>query len=174
MATRWTQPGSDDCFLVLDATAMRTAGLDVRDASLAPVDGLVLMQGGLSISPLGSVTPPASDVWDVAAMLDSNHDGQIDAADPAYEFTYLYMGAPDMTSLRLAQVNQELHRPPVALLTWGTSHAAPVHDAFGNLRSDGVALLAGQPRVVTGVTLFGSQPTGSKRTTWGAVRRIFR
>ena len=171
--TRWTLQGSDDCFLALDATAMRAAGLDVRDAAQNPVDGMVLVQGGMSIAPVGTPAVPASDVWDVVAMLDSNHDQQVDANDAAYAFTYLYMGPADPDSLTAARVDETKHRPPVVLFTWGTRHGAPVTDAAGNVRRDGTGMLNGQPCLVSGVTLFGGVTPGRK-PTWGDLRKAYR
>ena len=170
--TRWTAPGSDDCVLVIDATGLQSVGVQVRDRFGNAVDGLVILQDGLSITPPGVPNAPLNDVWEVAATLDANHDGMLDAGDPAWEFLWLYMGPADAS--KLTHVSASIHRPPLVQMTSiSLTHASPYTDSSGNSRRDGSCTIAGTSRVVTGA-LLQTGTTPARQTQWGALRRDYR
>jgi hypothetical protein len=85
VAARWTKAGTDDAFLMVDATSLRTAGISLANASGEGLEGMQLFRDGLRLKePSESSYRVIADGWQMIAALDSNKDGKIDASDPAW------------------------------------------------------------------------------------------
>jgi cytoskeletal protein CcmA (bactofilin family) len=133
--TRWTQAGSDDAFLVVDATSLRATGYDLHDFDGTPLDGPVLFRDGLRIQTAGEPETFVTDGWQMLDRLDANKDGRIDAADPAWGSLKLFtdsdadgtIGPGELTDLPAAGIRDLIANPnPPARL-----------DDFGSRREDG-------------------------------------
>lgn len=77
-SVRWTTPGDDDVFVVLDAAKLKAAGYTLSQS------GRVLARGGLRIT-RGGVTTTAVDGLHLLRLLNGNGDGILSPADPAWE-----------------------------------------------------------------------------------------
>ncbi|MFI5121633.1 MAG: hypothetical protein ACHQJ5_01940 [Vicinamibacteria bacterium] len=76
-AVRWTVAGDDDAFIGVDAAALASRGFVLSSS------GLLVVRGGLSVTRNG-VTTTATDGFHLLRLLDSDRDGSISPADPAY------------------------------------------------------------------------------------------
>lgn len=77
----WTKPNSDDAFLVLDATALRQAGLDLRSAVGEALTGHMLFSGNLRLKDPGGREVFFRTPLHLLGALDSNRDGRVTALD---------------------------------------------------------------------------------------------
>ena len=89
-AVRWTKPGDDDSFLVVNATALRSLGYEIRTASGQLVDGMQLVGGGTLRNLATGITTVITDAWQMLKILDQNKDGVLDAQDPAWSALRMY------------------------------------------------------------------------------------
>ncbi len=155
---RWTQAGSDDAFLVLDADGLVKAKFKVTGAGGAKLAGKVLLNGEVSIKAKkdegASNVQAAGCVWLSLRDLDSNRDGKVDASDPTWAFMRLWtdknadgaIGADELANLQDAA--KEMVLPTAA-----PEDTMKTDDA-GTVRVDGEFLLAdGKPGCATAVTL---------------------
>ncbi len=88
--TRWTKPGTNDAFLVLDATALRAAGWTVHGPSGAMLEGPHLFRTGLRLTSPDGNTIVIEDGWQFFTLLDKNRDGRINALDPEFRVLRLF------------------------------------------------------------------------------------
>ena len=164
--TYWTAPMTDDCFLMLDATTIRAAGYEIREAG-ALLDGLVMFRPDLSVSDPGGKTTVVTDGWDMLSLFDTNGDGGISPADAVFEHLWLYM---DDDVDGMVRVDQELHRPPTALRSLSLTTGSPTPDPQGNVRRLGTWFEDGDiPHETQFVDLM-EVPVPVRVTTWGAVK----
>jgi hypothetical protein len=77
----WTKRNSDDAFLVLDATTLRQAGLDLRSAGGEALAGNVLLSGALRLKDPGGREVLFRTPLHLFGALDANRDGRVTAAD---------------------------------------------------------------------------------------------
>lgn len=89
--TRWTKPGTNDAFLVLDATALRAAGWTVRTPNGALMDGPHLFRTGLRLTGPDGEEVVLTDGWQFFTLLDRNRDGRINSEDPEYRLLRLFV-----------------------------------------------------------------------------------
>ncbi|HJU90793.1 MAG TPA: hypothetical protein VJ672_15495 [Gemmatimonadaceae bacterium] len=89
--SRWTKRGTDDAFLVLDATALRAAGWTVRTPNGALMDGPHLFRTGLRLTGPDGEEVVISDGWQFFTLLDRNRDGRINSEDPEYRLLRLFV-----------------------------------------------------------------------------------
>jgi hypothetical protein len=165
--TYWTAPMTDDCFLMLDATTVRAAGYEIREAG-ALLDGLVMFRPDLSVSDPGGETTIVTDGWEMLGLFDTDGDGGIGAADAVFEHLWLFMD--DDVDGKISTVHQELHRPPSALLRVSLSAGPPVSDPQGNLRRLGTWFEDGDiPHETQFVDLM-EVLVPVRPTTWGAIK----
>jgi serine/threonine-protein kinase len=153
-AVRWSKPGDDDSFLVVNATALRTLGYEIRTASGQLVDGMQLVGGGRLKDLATGVTTVITDAWQMIKILDKNKDGVLDPQDPAWAALRMYtdtsadgdIDAADLKSMATAGIGG------ISL----SGLQAAVTDAFGNILVRGAFRLTnGTVRVGASVVLHG-------------------
>jgi hypothetical protein len=135
---RWVKPQSDDAIVVVDATALRAAGLSLSTAAGVPLDGSVFPQGGLRVTDASGSSFTISDGLDLLARLDGNRDGRLDKSDPAWAATSLFrdrdadgtIGGGELT--RAEELLQS-----ISVAASGSESA----DAFGTLHVPGTGRL---------------------------------
>jgi hypothetical protein len=81
---RWTKMNSDDAFLVIDATTLRTSGWSLTTAAGEPLAGSIFPRGGLKVTDASGSSFTPSNAFELLARLDGNRDGQINTSDPAW------------------------------------------------------------------------------------------
>jgi hypothetical protein len=109
---RWTKPGTNDAFLVLDATALRAAGWTLHGPSGAAMEGPHLFRTGLRLTTPDDSSVTIEDGWQFFALLDRNRDGRINSADPEFRVLRLFIdedgdgkiGDGELTYIRTAGV----------------------------------------------------------------------
>lgn len=89
--TRWTRAGTNDAFLVLDATALRAAGWTVRSPNGVMLDGPHLFRTGLRLTGPNDSTVVIEDGWQFFGLLDVNRDGRVNASDPEFRVLRLFV-----------------------------------------------------------------------------------
>jgi hypothetical protein len=88
--TRWTHAASDDAFLAVDATALRAIGIDISSRAHTHLDGVVVVSTRLHFTAEGKARE-TTDAWQLLAVLDSNHDGTLDAKDRCWSRLRLFV-----------------------------------------------------------------------------------
>ncbi|HJU90794.1 MAG TPA: hypothetical protein VJ672_15500 [Gemmatimonadaceae bacterium] len=91
VSARWTTAGSDDAFLLVDATSLRAAGVSLMNSSKEALEGSQLFRDGLRVKDPGGKESVISDGWQLLGVLDSNQDGKIDSSDPAWGSLRLFV-----------------------------------------------------------------------------------
>lgn len=92
---KWTTAGSDDAFLLVDATSLRAStGISIANSSGEPLEGHQLFRDGLRVR-LPGESPARSggvirDGWEMLGVLDADGDGRISASDPAWASLRLF------------------------------------------------------------------------------------
>lgn len=82
--TNWTKPGTDDSFVVIDATQFRNLGIgNITDTKGVDVEGEVLAKDGLLVK-LGESTIVPGSGWSLLQSLDADGDGALTPADPGF------------------------------------------------------------------------------------------
>ncbi len=167
----WTTPNVEDCFLMLDATSVQSAGFTVLADDGSPVNGTVLFRDGISIRPPGSNDVVTTDGWEMLQLFDSNQDSRIDSQDAVWAHLWLFMDY-DSDGSRVAG---ELHRPETALLSIDTGGGDPYLDPIGNTRRDGTWVDEfGASRSMAGVLFATAKPpVAVEATSWGRVKTRF-
>lgn len=100
-AVRWTKPGTDDAFLTCRADLLSQLGLDpMMNRGLTGDATAMLLRGvsgglrfGNAAKRPGRPGRAPLDVWAALGMLDANHDGVVDAADPAWNRLWAFVDA---------------------------------------------------------------------------------
>jgi hypothetical protein len=150
---RWTKKGTDDAFLMLDATALRAAGVDVREAG-RPVQGITTLRKGLETWGDPHVY---GDVWDRLRAFDANKDGIINASDPVFSHLRLWLDA-DGDGIAGAGELRGLAEEKIVGISLGEV-SAPRADPAGNTFRDGAFLRADGTRgVIRDASLAAAAP----------------
>lgn len=84
MKLHWIGKDSDDVFLVMDTTSLRKVGYDVRTSSGQEIKGKILVRGGVLIKTSFGAELQSSDGWHTLAILDTNEDEKLSAADKTW------------------------------------------------------------------------------------------
>ncbi len=165
--TAWTAPMTDDCFLMLDAATIGAAGYQVSENGQA-AGGLLMFRPGFRIvDPKGTAWTPA-DGAGMLKVFDTDNDDLITPADLVWEHLWLFMDNDVDGEVR---VNQELHRPPSALLSIACLPGPGVPDAIGNLRYAAAAVTDEGSHLQEFVDLFELPSSVPARpSTWGALK----
>lgn len=93
VTARWTKAGSDDAFLVVDATSLRAAGVSLMNVQGNELEGMQLLRGGFRVKDPSGNAAVISDGWQMLALLDANGDGKVNASDPAWASLRLFVDA---------------------------------------------------------------------------------
>lgn len=167
----WTTPGTDDCFLMVDATRLRDTGYRVLDSSGQEVDGIILFRDGLRVAAPGAAPGEvAADGRELLAAFDADASGRIDSADPVFGYLWLFMDEEGDGALRAD--GGELHRPETVLLTWGSLFGGPPYtDPHGNQRSDGVWEDSQGAARVMSLVVLAPQAVVAERSSWGELKQ---
>jgi hypothetical protein len=132
--SRWTQPGSNDAFLMVDADALAAIGYQIHDFAGLAVTGDVLIQDGLRITPPGQPEARITDGWQMLALFDSNKDGRINASDPVFSKLKLYTDANGDGAIQPGEI-QSLSSVVRDILV--NTNPPSRADDFNNRRCDG-------------------------------------
>lgn len=145
----WTKKGTDDGFLVIDATALRTLNQGDLQERGRPINGPVLVRDGLQLVQHGQ-TIPIDRGWTLLEALDANHDGSLNSQDLGWSALYLFVDANGDGSMDFDE-HKLLSGDARSLEIGG---AEPKPDGAGNQRSDGTfTLRSGEERVLAEVRL---------------------
>jgi len=95
---RWTKPGSDDGFLTCQVDLLTQLGLDpALSRGRTGSATRLLFRGVAGASPLGGAVkrpgPKALEIWAALGILDANHDGELNADDPAWSRLWVFVDA---------------------------------------------------------------------------------
>jgi EF hand len=132
--SRWTQPNSDDAFVVLDADALAAIGFQVHDYAGQTVTGDRLIQDGLRITVPGQPEARITDGWQMLNLFDANKDGRIDASDPAFARLKLYTDSNGDGAIEPGEL-QSLGAAVRSILV--NANPAVRTDDFNSRRADG-------------------------------------
>lgn len=132
---RWPKAGTDDAFLLLDATSLREAGFLVMNAKGEQVDGNTLFKDGLKLKTPDGKEVIIADGWQLLGLFDTNKDEKINAADRVWRHLRLFVdkdadgtiGKGELTNLSSSNVRD------IVL----TGKGATRTDEFGNTWVEG-------------------------------------
>jgi hypothetical protein len=143
---RWTQQGTDDAFLVLDADGLVKAKFKVTGAGGAKLAGKVLLNGDVVIRAKkdeGASNVQASDgVWFALRDLDTNRDGKIDASDPTWAFMKVWADKNADGAIGADELKNAGDAVKEITLPTASPEDSTKTDDAGNVRVEGVFALA--------------------------------
>ncbi len=135
LSIRWTVSGTDDAFLLIDATSLRSSGVDIQAMGGTLIDGNVLFHDGLRVTTPDGNTVVTNSGWQMLGIFDLQKDGMINSSDAAWNMLKVFtdsnadgmMGTGEILFLNDSNVS--------AISLSGLS--SMVTDMFGNTRVDG-------------------------------------
>jgi uncharacterized coiled-coil DUF342 family protein len=152
----WTKAGTDDAFLMVDATSLRALGWDLKNGDGTAVDGNTLFRDGLTVTDKAGNTVQITDGYSLLAALDSDRDGKVNSSDPAWQALRLFVdtdGDGTVGRNELSNISDSAVRD---LATSATK--AMTFDAAGNALTDGAFTRAdGTAGYMSDVNFAGAQ-----------------
>lgn len=150
-ATRWTQPGTDDAWLVVDAGSIREAGYELADSDGEAMGGLVLVSDGVRIAGPEGKEKIVVDGWSFLGFFDTAADGSISSGDPLWPHLALFVDKDGDGKVGGGEL-EALAGGAVSRISLG--HGDGVHDPHGNTLVSGSFLSSdGSTRTAAAVTL---------------------
>ena len=167
LTLRWTRQNTDDAFLVVDATSLRSAGFDLQNERGEPIEGPTLFRDGLRLRDPGGSDHVITDGWQMLGLFDNNQDGRVNSSDPVWQHLRLFtdsnmdgtIGPGEVTVLEQSNVLELL-----------TAYGEPYPDSYGNVRRDGSWFGAQAPGFMTGVALAEVTTSVKEPTLSGGAR----
>jgi hypothetical protein len=161
--SRWTRFNPDDAFLAIDATSLRTRGYDLRDDDGVPLDGTVLLAGGLRLRTPNGEDRVMADAWQLLAALDRNGDGRLDANEATWDDVRLFLDvdADGVITPEFGEVQDPTSRGVIGV-AFGPG-AGPHAAAGGSIATDGLFVRTSGSTDLAAEVSFGS--FGSRATT---------
>lgn len=153
---RWTKAGSDDAFLVVDATKARQKGIEMKSGAGVRLNGDQLVRGGARLRFADGREVAIIDSWQFLEQLDANKDGKLSASDPVWSELKLF---GDANSDGKMESGELMALGSSGVVSISLTHASETADAFGNLLANGTYQTgSGSTRTASGVTLAPPKP----------------
>lgn len=148
---RWTKPTTDDAFMALNATALRSKGYDMKNAAGIQLAGVQLVRGGVRLRGPNAADVAVSDPWQLLSLLDANADGKLTVADPPWSIFSLFV---DTGANGKIDSGELMDFASAGIASLSLAHGARTTDIHGNtLASGSYQTASGSTRVAAGVTL---------------------
>ena len=90
---QWTGHSSDDGFLVMNTDRLRGAGWTFYSFDGNTLGGYQMVRGEMNLEKPDGGVDIISDAWDLAADLDTNHDGHLNSSDATWNALSLFKDA---------------------------------------------------------------------------------
>lgn len=149
--TGWTRSGTDDAFLMVSASSIRSAGFELSWASGGRVQSQVLVSDGLRLKTPDGKTHTIRDPFELLSLFDRDDDGKIDSTDATWRFLILFVdgnGDGRVSSGELESIADSVVR------SIAVSKGDSRKDSHGNKVTDGIFVdTSGFTRTAAAVTL---------------------
>ena len=131
---RWTQPNTDDAFVVVDADGLRVAGFDLLDSNGEAVTGLTMFRDDLTIRDPSGASVAITRAWQMAGVLDTDRDKMLDEGDSTFQHLRVFIDGDGDGAIGASELQSMADAFIEALGVAGTESFM---DEWGNRRRDG-------------------------------------